>query len=688
MKKICWLALFSVLILSLFGIAIAAPGTPENLQPGENSVSVPLNPTFRWNLAGFDPATMNFRFYLYEGIGTGGTLVESRDNWWAESYYLSTLLNEDADYSWQVVAVEGGEETPGPVWSFHTQKTQASGNREPYPASEPTPADLSDKIPLSQVLSWTGGDPDLTDPYPLYYTVEIGTDPASMAPVASDIQVNRYVPTLDLNTTYYWRVTTRDSLGAENSGPTWSFTTVKEFGTNQPPTVPVAVDPTNGATGVPVTKTLRWGECTDPDGDSLTYDVYLGTNAGTFAKVASDLLVPMYDLPGTTPYDTVHYWKVVAKDGILSTSSSIWSFKTEQEPAGPVNRAPNAPVALDPTNGATGVPITKTLRWECSDPDGDTLAYDVYLGTNAATFTKVASDVLVPMYDLPGTTPYNTVHYWMVLAKDPDGLSTSGAIWTFKTEQESASTLNHAPNSPVAVDPTNGATGVSLTKTLRWEATDPDGDTPLRYNIWIGSSAGTFSKRNGTELTVPLFDLGDISPVADTLYYWQIEVLDPDDASTLGPIWTFSTAGSGGSGIGVAPNVPSAFDPADKAKSVPVNKSFTWICTDPDGQTLTYEVWMGRNLGDFTMKASGLTNPLYTPSSKLNYDTTYYWKIVAVDPDGNRTETPILSFTTFTEAEDPNLEGGLAGGGCSAAPLGGLAAMALLAGLALVKRRN
>jgi uncharacterized protein (TIGR03382 family) len=97
---------------------------------------------------------------------------------------------------------------------------------------------------------------------------------------------------------------------------------------------------------------------------------------------------------------------------------------------------------------------------------------------------------------------------------------------------------------------------------------------------------------------------------------------------------------------------------------------------------------MGRNLGDFTMKASGLTNPLYTPSSKLNYDTTYYWKIVAVDPDGNRTETPILSFTTFTEAEDPNLEGGLAGGGCSAAPLGGLAAMALLAGLALVKRRN
>lgn len=62
MKRVSWLALFSVLILLLVGIAIAAPGVPQNLQPGENSVSVPLNPTFRWHLEGFDPATMHFRF--------------------------------------------------------------------------------------------------------------------------------------------------------------------------------------------------------------------------------------------------------------------------------------------------------------------------------------------------------------------------------------------------------------------------------------------------------------------------------------------------------------------------------------------------------------------------------------------------------------------------------------------------
>lgn len=261
MKRVRCLALFSVLILSLVGVALAVPDEPSNPQPGENSVSVPLNPTFRWNLEGFDPATTHFQFYLYEGIGTGGTLVEFRDNWWTESYYLSTPLNEDADYSWQVVAVDGTGATSGDVWSFHTQKPQASGNREPYPASEPTPADLSDKIPLSQVLSWTGGDPDLTNvpPSPLYYSVEIGTDRDSMVFVASGIQVNQYAHELDPDTTYYWRITTRDGLGAENRGPIWSFTTVKESGTNQPPTVPVAVDPTNGATNVPVTKTLRWG---------------------------------------------------------------------------------------------------------------------------------------------------------------------------------------------------------------------------------------------------------------------------------------------------------------------------------------------------------------------------------------------------------------------------------------------
>jgi photosystem II stability/assembly factor-like uncharacterized protein len=94
---------------------------------------------------------------------------------------------------------------------------------------------------------------------------------------------------------------------------------------NDPPNTPTVVFPTNNSTGLVVSPLLRWS-ATDPDSDTLTYDVYFGTAAN-----------PPLDASGLTQASlqksnldtsTTYYWRVVAKDTYAETSGPVWSFTT------------------------------------------------------------------------------------------------------------------------------------------------------------------------------------------------------------------------------------------------------------------------------------------------------------------------------------------------------------------------
>lgn len=57
----------------------------------------------------------------------------------------------------------------------------------------------------------------------LLYTVMLGTSADALTAVATDIKTTNYTATVAENTTYYWRIDTRNALGAEQ-GEVWSFT--------------------------------------------------------------------------------------------------------------------------------------------------------------------------------------------------------------------------------------------------------------------------------------------------------------------------------------------------------------------------------------------------------------------------------------------------------------------------------
>jgi hypothetical protein len=95
------------------------------------------------------------------------------------------------------------------------------------------------------------------------------------------------------------------------------------------------------------------------------------------------------------------------------------------------NNPPNVPSNPNPANNKTDVSITTTLSWTCSDPDGDSLTYDVYFGTSP-TPPLVKSNHTSTTYN-PGTLNYGTKYYWKIVAKDSKGGITEGPVWNFTT---------------------------------------------------------------------------------------------------------------------------------------------------------------------------------------------------------------------------------------------------------------
>ncbi len=66
--------------------------------------------------------------------------------------------------------------------------------------------------------------------------------------------------------------------------------------------------------------------CSDPNGDSLSYDFYFGTSPDP-ELVISNLTETSFNKDNLFA-NTTYFWKVVAKDGIMETEGDVWSFTT------------------------------------------------------------------------------------------------------------------------------------------------------------------------------------------------------------------------------------------------------------------------------------------------------------------------------------------------------------------------
>jgi hypothetical protein len=296
---------------------------------------------------------------------------------------------------------------------------------------------------------------------------------------------------------------------------------------NKAPSSPSAPSPVHNATDVAATVTLTWEfPEVERERNAITFDVYFGEDVSP-PKVDSALTGTTYD-PGPLGYDTQYFWKIAAKNTQQElTEGPEWCFTTTS------NQAPTTPVMLTPGNHAPDQLASVQLSWEPStDPEGDDLMYDVYLGTVARP-PMVGSNQTATSYD-PETIDANTLYFWRVVARDDHGNESPGDLWRFTTRAATWKQMNSGTTASIrgvwgssgdhviAVGGTPGHVGEG--KVFRWNGREwEDVHTTNAFlkgvwgtsstNMWIVGDDGAIIHYDGWTFSPPVFPRGIVGPL-------------------------------------------------------------------------------------------------------------------------------------------------------------------------------
>jgi len=110
----------------------------------------------------------------------------------------------------------------------------------------------------------------------------------------------------------------------------------------------------------------------------------------------------------------------------------------------PGNLKPDPPNSPTPRDGSSNQPRELVLSWSCSDPDDDSLLYDVYFGINynpEVSFPLVSEAQTDTFYHLDNLD-FREYYRWRINANDRHGHISRSPIWEFEV----------TPAIPVLVD--------------------------------------------------------------------------------------------------------------------------------------------------------------------------------------------------------------------------------------------
>ena len=572
---------------------------PTLASPSNGSTAVRLRPTLDWN------AVSSCDYYDYEcdttpqfnspelqsgAIAAGTSEIRLNQLRYGTTYYWRVRIRLNSDTSsWST------------VWSFTTAGTIALTS----PANGTTLYRY-----LHPTLDWdfiNDGDyyeyqydlsPDFDSPELVSGLVAVGTS-----------EVDLTAP-MRFGTTYYWRVREYTSIDTTPWSATWSFTTPGEI---------ALVSPANGSTlSRTLNPTLDWDYING--GDTYEYQYDLSPDFDSPELVTGQRAVGTSEIDITTPlrFGTTYYWRVRETTSIDTTPwSETWSFTT-----------PGEVVLVSPANGTTNVGSSTTLDWDyirggslyeyqydtCSTFDSPGLA----TGTIAVGTSQVSVSGL----------RFGTTYYWRVRETSPVDTTDWSEVWHFTTTN----------GVPTLTSPSDGYVYTNSVKaTVYWNSVTGAGHYIVAWDTVPTFDSPLYETFTATASSIYITELN-----FGTTYYWKVCSINSNDSDTSSwsTVWRFTTS-----------DAPVLTSPADgTAFSSYSNSRLTvyWnSVTGADHYILEWDTAATFNSPLFaTFTASGAS--VYITEAELQYGTTYYWRVCAINsnaPDTSSWST-VWRFTT------------------------------------------
>jgi len=311
----------------------------------------------------------------------------------------------------------------------------------------------------------------------------------------------------------------------------------------------------------------------DSSGMSLVYSGYIG---GLYNDCGHDLVVDSSGnayITGITESSATSFPVAVGPGLFYSGGIDVYVAKVSHKTI-----LPDLPSNPSPSDGATGVLLYTNLDW---DDCTWATSYDVYFGKSSPP--PYISNVIESSYDT-GVLDPGTEYYWKIAAKNEVG-ETSGPTWSFSS--------CNLPDMPSNLSPSNGASDVSLDVDLDWE----DSANASSYDVYFGTSSPPPYLTN-----VP------------QSYY--------NPGMKPGEEWSFST-------LNVLPEPFANLSPSNGAANVPIDSLLNW---EDSNNANSYDAYFGTSSPP--PYAATVAQSYYDPGV-LNFNTTYYWYVVAKNSCGD-----------------------------------------------------
>ncbi len=324
------------------------------------------------------------------------------------------------------------------------------------------------------------------------YHLELATSSTFNSIILDDTTLTdttRAVSSLSNKTTYYWRVSSRNSVGESGFSGTRSFATIVAV-----PSAPVQASPGDNSGGLPVALSLAW----HPSTDAASYTLELSTNSGFVPLVDNAALTDTFRLESGLFNKQQYFWRVSAAN-VAGTSgfSGPWSFTT-------IVSLPLVPQLVFPPDGATNLPNADSLVWT---PSTDAETYHVQLAQNPAfTSPELDDSTLTRTSRAVGGLVNDVFYYWRVSAKNAAGTSSYSTARSFRT-------IVAIPADPSLVFPPDNATSQEAKVVLRWSASA--GATSYEVELDKGVTPVRRDTTSADTLGISRLDV-------NTVYNWSV----------------------------------------------------------------------------------------------------------------------------------------------------------------------